>query len=364
MGRQELEAKLKTKKPGQLVWAERNIYATKSKAGKIRFGISYLWGKKREQRMIGSLARARKELAKVHADIERGEYEPKQKAPMLHDYLDDYLEYAKDNQKTTIDLDQMAVKRFKKRLGNVPINRITARDIQKYKSKRQRDHVKNTRRTLSARAVNADLKLIRRMLNLAVKHWRYLRVNPANDVELLPEPQKPLRILEPHEEQRLLSELPAHIKRLFLFGLHTGLRSRSEILTLRWDCVDMRRRVVTVEKSKTRKVRTVPLNDVAYGVLKEIRAGKNVHIERVFVYNGKPIERFNKSWNEAVRRAGVSHITFYNATRHTFGTRLARKGVPLNEIKDLMGHASIMTTQRYLHSNEARGKIAVDKLVE
>jgi integrase len=314
--------------------------------------------------MVGSLTRARKELAKARADMARGQYEPRRKVPTFCDFAVEYLEHAGENQKATVDLDAAFIKRFKEKhfKKNPRIDQITARDIQKYKRDRQQDQVKNTSRQVSARTVNMELKLLRRMFNLAVKHWKYLRVNPANDVELLPEPQKPMRVLEEHEEARLMETLPKHLQGIFLFGLHTGMRSRSEILALNWDAVDMRRRVVTVKKSKTRTVRIIPLNDVAYNVLRQIR--KQHQVGTVFLFNGKPIKRFNHSWTVAVKRAGIPHITFHAATRHTFGTRLARKGVPLNEIKDLMGHTSILTTQRYLHSNEERGKLAVAKLVD
>jgi hypothetical protein len=47
--------------------------------------------------------------------------------------------------------------------------------------------------------------------------------------------------------------------------------------------------------------------------------------------------------------------------RHTFGTRLADAGVDVVKIKELMGHASIVTTMRYIHATDQgkRGAITV-----
>ncbi len=53
-----------------------------------------------------------------------------------------------------------------------------------------------------------------------------------------------------------------------------------------------------------------------------------------------------KSWQRAARSVGVEGRTFHQL-RHTFATRLTRKGVDLLVIADLCRHASVATTQRY-----------------
>src|SRR6266404_5156462 len=46
-------------------------------------------------------------------------------------------------------------------------------------------------------------------------------------------------------------------------------------------------------------------------------------------------------------------------SRHTFGTRLADAGVDVVKIKELMGHASIVTTMRYIHATDQGKRGAV-----
>jgi len=103
---------------------------------------------------------------------------------------------------------------------------------------------------------------------------------------------------------------------------------------------------------------TLPASDGLTGH-RHSKIRKHHQVGTVFLYRGKPIQRINKAWTDAVRRAGIPHITVHQGMRHTFGTRLARAGVPVNEIQELMGHTNIKTTQRYLHSNERRGREAV-----
>ncbi len=54
-----------------------------------------------------------------------------------------------------------------------------------------------------------------------------------------------------------------------------------------------------------------------------------------------------RSFSAACREAGITNFTFHDL-RHTFGTRLADAGVDVVKIKELMGHASIVTTMRYI----------------
>jgi integrase len=67
-----------------------------------------------------------------------------------------------------------------------------------------------------------------------------------------------------------------------------------------------------------------------------------------------------KSFSAACRKAGITDFRFHDL-RHTFGTRLADAGVDVVKIKELMGHASIVTTMRYIHATDQgkRGAIVV-----
>jgi integrase len=64
---------------------------------------------------------------------------------------------------------------------------------------------------------------------------------------------------------------------------------------------------------------------------------------------GSRYNDIKKAFSAACREAGVTNFTFHDL-RHTFGTRLADAGVDVLKIKELMGHASIVTTMRYIHT--------------
>ena len=63
----------------------------------------------------------------------------------------------------------------------------------------------------------------------------------------------------------------------------------------------------------------------------------------------------------ALNRAGIDKIRFHDL-RHTVGTRLAEQLVPVNVIKELLGHSDVHTTMRYVHSTQGAKLQALNKL--
>lgn len=54
-------------------------------------------------------------------------------------------------------------------------------------------------------------------------------------------------------------------------------------------------------------------------------------------------------WNQAVKEAGIAHITLYGATRHSIASQCAARGVPIYLISKFLGHSTLEQTKRYAH---------------
>jgi integrase len=76
---------------------------------------------------------------------------------------------------------------------------------------------------------------------------------------------------------------------------------------------------------------------------------------------GKAITDVKHSFNSAVRAAGIEDFTFHDL-RHTFGTRLAVSCADVVKIRELMGHASITTTMRYMHASDSGKREAIARM--
>ena len=61
---------------------------------------------------------------------------------------------------------------------------------------------------------------------------------------------------------------------------------------------------------------------------------------------GEAVSFFRKAWEAALSKAGITDLRWHDL-RHEYASRLAERGVALSKVRDLLGHASITTTERY-----------------
>lgn len=162
-------------------------------------------------------------------------------------------------------------------------------------------------------------------------------------------------------KQEALPRLPHygdHLTPAVLLSVNTGLR-RGELLALKWTAVDFKHAVLTIEGStaKSEQTRHIPLNTEAVAVLKGWQT-QRPEGDRLF-----PIDTsFKSAWASLLTRAGISAFRWHDL-RHHFASRLAQAGVPLNTIRELLGHGSMAMTLRYAHLAPDQKADAVAKLV-
>ncbi|MNF85326.1 Tyrosine recombinase XerD [compost metagenome] len=140
-----------------------------------------------------------------------------------------------------------------------------------------------------------------------------------------------------------------HLKPMVLLTLNTGLR-RGELFNLRWHDVDLLGRTLTVagEGTKTTETRHIPLNAEALATL---TAWKEQSEPTGYVFPGQDGERMTDvktAWLELLKTASVEDFRWHDM-RHDFASRLVMAGVPLNTVRDLLGHSDIKMTLRYAH---------------
>ena len=106
----------------------------------------------------------------------------------------------------------------------------------------------------------------------------------------------------------------------------------------------------------------MPLNDTARELLRGLIQAERKGGEFLFINpkTGKPYTTIKTAWLTACRNAGLSNLRFHDP-RHTFGTRAADAGVPLPAIREVMGHRSIQTTERYAHATDEGRRQTVER---
>jgi integrase len=180
--------------------------------------------------------------------------------------------------------------------------------------------------------------------------WNWLKINP---VKRLQQPALELRdvVLSSEELQRLFDACQ-HSRNKLLYPLvvvtlATGGRKR-EIETLQWHQVDLDSRVVRLIKTKGNKARSVKLIAPAVSELRQLYMARGSSPYVFAMKNGQCIQKSYNAWNMARQRAGVAHVHFHDL-RHTTASYLAMHGASLSDIKEILGHTTIATTQRYIH---------------
>jgi integrase len=313
-------------------------------------------------------AEAQKLRAVLLADIEREEdyHLPTTRgAILLKPFSDDYIEnYAKVN-KRSWKRDQTCIGHILGFFGNVPVDRITREQCEEFKKERAKAQQERAWREAAASAgtpaangatANRDMACLKKMFSWGVDLGK-LKDNPARAVKRFKEPNKPFHVVSAEEERRLLeaatqAKKAAHLLPIVTLALGTGMRL-GEILSLEWAHVDFTSRTITVAKSKSGKSRSIPMVwdgvvEALKGLQSGMSGGKYVFPDR----DGKPMGSIKTAFIKARATAGISPKCRFHDLRHTFGSRCAQLGMDVMTIKELMGHASVTTTMRYMHVGE------------
>lgn len=198
-------------------------------------------------------------------------------------------------------------------------------------------------KVVAGSTVTKELNLLSHVFSVAISDWSMaLPNNPVRMVRKPPQPEARNRILDETERTSLLAACNEcrnpWIKPVVVFALETACR-RGEILSLTWDCIDLRRRTAKVVGKTGRRV--IPLSSPCIALLKALPRSVQGKVFPVTV------ETLKQAFERAVTRAGIVDFTFHDL-RHDALTRLARLGLSVLELRAISGHTSANMLQRYV----------------
>ena len=211
---------------------------------------------------------------------------------------------------------------------------------------------------VSLTTVNRMLEIIRAILNKAQKEWQWLHTVPL--IRMRKIENKRVRWLSKKQADRLLQELPNHLRDMATFTLATGLR-QSNVTGLQWSEVDLIRKhaLIHPDQSKTKKAIPVPLNSQAIAIIEK---QKGSHPTSVFTYFGKPVTRCNNhAWQKALVRAGIKNFRWHDL-RHTWASWHVQNGTSLQELQQLGGWSEYEMVLRYAHLSSDHLKTAAERI--
>jgi integrase len=249
---------------------------------------------------------------------------------------------------------------------------LTADDIEMYLRGRLKQRVVIKTRSgsvekgvLKATTVHQELRVLRRMLNVAVRK-KLLFANPCAGVEF---PARVDGLFRPHsitwsEQQKIEFSAPGYLRNVIRIITETGLRVYKELAPMRKEQLDLENAVVWIPDSKTPNgVAEVPLTDIAVEAFRRQLAisGPGPFLFPSDEKPDVPQKSFKTVWRLTLRRAGVRYFRIYDL-RSTYATRLSAGGVADEWVTQLLRQGDAKVFKKYSQMKLQMKREALTKL--
>jgi len=287
---------------------------------------------------------------------------PLQAGPCVQEFfLEKYLPYVKSYKRSWDTDESMIRNHLVSKIGHLHMGSMKAADVAQFVERMKSENY-------APGTCNRALVLLRYGFELAIRwHTEGVKSNPAKEIKNIQNDNKIERFLSPTQTMTLLQAVRQSdsemLQYIVLFLIYSGARKR-EVLDAKWQDIDWDQKSWRIPKTKSGKVRHVPLSTGSLSLLLNLkRRLNNITPGTQFIFanpkTNKAFVSFYYSWNNARIRAGMPQFRIHDL-RHSFASSLVNAGRSLYEVQELLGHADIKTTSRYAHLSRERLLAAVE----
>jgi integrase len=286
------------------------------------------------------------------------------------------LEFRRSGKETLAMLEQAFDVFFEKR-----IDEISVVDIDRWRSR------KRAEKGSKASTLNREVTALTAALNWAVKYG-IIKGHLLGRLERLREDdsETKIRYLLPEERERLFAALDAreerirsgrdshnewldereketrpslqgvafvnYLKPMVIVSLNTGIR-RGSLFRLLWSDIDFQGQNLTIRAAIAKSGRDIqiPMNETLVNTLeawKTQTGGSGDGLVFPSPKGGGVMDNCRRAWAGVLKAAEIENFRWHDM-RHDFASQLVMKGVDLNTVRELMGHADLKMTLRYAH---------------
>ena len=265
---------------------------------------------------------------------------------------------------------------YRNYISNAPFSNILINDIKSLPIQKYYNELIKTKSDTLIKDIN---KLLRNFFGYAAKEG-YIIKNPCTNITL-PKTKKTVEQIIDEKTNKVQyfteDEIPEliqlfkgyNIQPIIKFALGTGMR-RGEIFGLLWDDIDFENKEINIKHNlsyapeiydigkrkyqiilqtpkSNSSVRTIPMSNKIYELLKSLPHNSKYVFSSSRTHNHFDIKWSEKIWDKKTEGTKFADRSFHDL-RHTFATMLLLKGANLIQIKELLGHSSVKTTEIYL----------------
>lgn len=307
-----------------------------------------------------TLAEARKQAKNLKASITmganpRGEEKARKAVPTLDKFhRDSYLPYVRPRKRSWRKDESLYRMYVAERFGETRLNELRRQDVQEFHAGLL-DKLRTNGKKLAPASADHVVKLMRQMLNKAVE-WEVIAHSPIARIKLFNIDNRLENYQTPEQLKGLLNVLLTDENRAVcesaILLLCTGARV-NEALKSKVRDFELVTHVWRIEAatSKSKRVRSVPLNDMAVELITSIIArdklGPDDHLFNS-AKTGNHLGHIHKVWDRLRKKAGMPHLRLHDL-RHQYASFLVNSGRSLYEVQKILGHSSHSVTERYAH---------------
>ncbi len=187
---------------------------------------------------------------------------------------------------------------------------------------------------LKPATINRYLAILRRIGNLALR-WGWTDVPVGQRIDLVRGERQRDVYLTPAQVRKLARKVGGEAGDAVMLAALTGLR-RGELLRLTTEMIQPGALILD-SNTKSGRPRAVPLTPEAARIAR-----------RRLPWKGLTPKTLRSAFEAGRTAAGMPQVRFHDL-RHAFGSWVAGAGIPLTELRDMMGHSSLTVTSRYAH---------------
>ena len=256
----------------------------------------------------------------------------------------------------TIDTYMAAARLFFNANKDKRIRDLTDRDVENFiTAKIRTDRISPSFQKQILGAVALFFKLV------LEKNIRLDHLNPKRSVNKLP------NVLSASDVKRILDAADNLKHKAILSTVYAGGLRLGELLNLKLTDVDSKRMIIRIRQSKGNKDREVMLSEKLLELLRKYVAE---YRPKVWLFEGQFGEQYSSRsvqqvLKQSMAKARVTKAASVHTLRHSFATHLLEDGTDIRFIQELLGHASVKTTQIYTHVTDVKKrkiKSPLDKL--
>jgi len=303
---------------------------------------------------------AEKRHREIRRKIDLGRFdELVNEIPTLSEFSKEYINYVRNvKMKRSWKKDKHSLGQLIEFFGDRKLAQITPEDIDAYKVKKLNEGYKGS-------SINRHLACLKHLYNLAIRWNRYFGVNPVTKVDFFQESEPEIKVMSLEEEKLLLENSDPVMRDFITIGLNTGMR-KMEILSLKWEYIDLDKGIITLPQTNTKakKKRPIPINSILRSLIlhRKLLTGASQFVFPSDKSKNGHLTWIGKSFSRSVNRAKIEGITIHSL-RDTFATRLFEAGENIVTVSKILGHSDVnLTIKRYINADNAM-KGAVEKLV-